>query len=138
MLEWLHRGSTRLASQLAHLGLIDNFFDLVSIVIDLGFDLVDNLRFRDDVLDTDSETCVDEPVVDYELNVGDDVAARLGAKVLPDDVDKTTVDVTDNFLRDDSGQEFSLLDNDKFVLWVHYIVFFSLVFKIDALRDDKT
>jgi hypothetical protein len=62
----------------------------------------------------------------------------LGAKVLPDDVDKTTVDVTDNFLRDDSGQEFSLLDNDKFVLWVHYIVFFSLVFKIDALRDDKT
>lgn len=47
------------------------------------------------------------------------------------------MDVTDNFLRDDSGQEFSLLDDDKFVLWVHYIVFFSLVFKIDALRDDK-
>jgi hypothetical protein len=98
--------------------------------------LVDNLRFRNDVLDTDSETCVDEPVVDYELNVGDDVAARLGAKVLPNDVDKTTVDVTNNFLRDNSRQEFSLLNNDKFVLWVHYIVFFSLVFKIDALRDD--
>ena len=138
MLEWLHRGSTRLTSQLTHLGLIDNFFYLVSIVIDLGFYLVDNLRFRDDVLDTYCETCVDEPVVDYELNVWDDVAARLGAKVLPDDVDKTTVDVTDNFLRDDSGQEFSLLDDDEFVLWVHYIVFFSLVFKIDALRDNKT
>ena len=69
MFEGLHHTLTGLRLQLAILGLVDDFTDLSLIILNLALDLFHNLRLGDDILHTDGETSVNEPVIDDELDV---------------------------------------------------------------------
>lgn len=54
------------------------------------FDLIDDGWFGDDVLHTHSHACVNKPVVNDELDVGQDVTAGLRTQIFPSDMDQTS------------------------------------------------
>jgi hypothetical protein len=57
----------------------------------------------------------------------------LGTEILPDDVDKTTVGVTNDFLLHNTGQEIALLNDDGIVFWAHPLI---TAFEINALWNN--
>ena len=134
MLEGLHRGLTGLRLESTVLRLIHDLANLPLVMQDLVVDLFHDIWLRNNIGYTDGETCVHEPVVDYELDVGEDVSASLGSQVLPDDVDETTGGCTHDTLRDYTSYDLSLLDDHSFVLGVR--VGFTL-FEVNRFRDDE-
>ena len=136
MLETLKDVLTRLLLQHAIIGRVGNLPDPSLLFIDLVSDFDHNVLPRNDVLDTDCETCRNKPVVDEHLDVRQKVAASVGSVVFPGHVDETSWGTTNDLLVDDSLHDLSLLDDHSVVLWVTVVL--SACFIVGRLRDDQT
>ena len=102
---------------------------------DLLFDLSHNIWFSDDICDSDCETCVYEPVVDHELDVGEDICAGLWTEILPNDMNEAASCSSNDSLRDNARDNFTFLNYHSLILLVDEI--FSLL-QVDCVGDDQT
>jgi len=115
-LEAVNHVFARLGFQVASLSIMQDLLDLLVLLLEVPLDGVECHLLGNDVLDSDSETNLMEPVVDQQLSVRHKVAGRVGSLLLPDDVDDTTRGRTDGTLRQVATEELSILDEDVLII----------------------
>jgi len=95
---------------------MQDLLNLLVLLLEVVLDGVECHLLGNDVLDTDREANLMEPVVDQELGVRHKVAGGVGSLLLPDDVDDTTRGRTDGTLRQVATEKLSILDEDVLII----------------------